>query len=80
MLNDLYAIERGLMARGIGLTSVHPDVKDMAKGPAFRLRIDADGKIADVALIADAGRGAVWTLRDGQHNGFPGLSVWPIIA
>lgn len=73
MLNDLYAIERGLMARGIGLTSVHPDVKDMAKGPAFRLRIDADGKIADVALIADAGRGAVWTLRDGQHNGFPGL-------
>lgn len=73
MLNDILLIERGLRAHGISSTAKHPDVKDMAKGPAIVVRLGADGRISGIEQLAEAGRGAVWTLRDGQHNGFPGL-------
>lgn len=75
MLNDIYSIERSFSAHGLAVGTVHPDVKDMAKGLAFRLRLDAAGALVAIELIEDAGRGAVWTLRDGQHNGFPGLKT-----
>lgn len=75
MLNDLLAVERGLAARGIDLVDRHPDVKDMAKGPALRVRLAADGRLVSVEIVDEAGRGALWTLRDGQHNGFPGLKT-----
>ena len=75
MLNDLFAIERGLTAHGIHLADRHPDIKDMARGPALRVRLRADGRVADVEIVPDAGRGILWTLRDGQHNGFPGLKT-----
>ena len=75
MLNDIYSIERSFAAQGVAVGAVHPDVKDMAKGQAFRLRLDAASALVGVELIEDAGRGAVWTLRDGQHNGFPGLKT-----
>ncbi|MBK9083222.1 MAG: hypothetical protein IPL88_14625 [Rhizobiales bacterium] len=75
MLNDLFSIERAFLANGDPIGAAHADVKDMAKGPAFRLRLDSDARLAAVELIEDAGRGAVWTLRDGQHNGFPGLKT-----
>ena len=75
MLNDIYSIERSFAAHGVAVGAVHPDVKDMAKGQAFRLRLDAASALVGVELIDDAGRGAVWTLRDGQHNGFPGLKT-----
>lgn len=75
MLNELLAIERSMTAHRIDLAGRHPDVKDMARGPAFRVRLSSTGAIAGVDLVPDAGRGALWTLRDGQHNGFPGLSV-----
>ena len=47
----------------------------MAKGLALRVRLGVGGRIAEVEIIADAGRGVQWTLRDGQHNGFPGLRL-----
>ena len=75
MLNDIYSIERSFSAHGVPVGAVHPDVKDMAKGSAFRLRLDSSAALVGVELIDDAGRGAVWTLRDGQHNGFPGLKT-----
>ena len=75
MLNDLLAIERRLAAHGIVVAGRHPDVKDMAKGPAFRVRLAVDGSIHKVDLDPDAGHGSLWTLRDGQHNGFPGLKT-----
>lgn len=75
MLNDLLAIERSMTAYGADLVGRHPDIKDMAKGGALRVRLNAIGHIADVEIVAEAGRGAVWTLRDGQHNGFPGLKT-----
>ncbi len=75
MLNDLLEIERSLTANGISLPDRHPDIKDMAKGLALRVRLGVGGRIAQVEIISDAGRGAQWTLRDGQHNGFPGLRL-----
>ena len=41
MLNDIYSIERSFSAHGVPVGAVHPDVKDMAKGAAFRLRLDS---------------------------------------
>ncbi|MEJ1976280.1 MAG: hypothetical protein WDN49_09445 [Acetobacteraceae bacterium] len=75
MLNDLLAIERGLTAHGIDLVGRHPDIKDMAKGWAFRVRLGPDSRVAAVEIVPEAGRGLLWTLRDGQHNGFPGLKT-----
>lgn len=75
MLNDLHAIERGLATAGISTTPRHPDMKDMAKGWAICVRLAASGSIDEIELIPEAGRGNVWTLRDGQHNGFPGLKT-----
>jgi hypothetical protein len=75
MLNDLVAIERRMAALGIDVANRHPDIKDMAKGWALRVRLKAEGQIAGVELVPEAGRGTLWTLRDGQHNGFPGLKT-----
>lgn len=75
MLNDLLTIERGLTAAGIDFGAAHPDVKDMAKGRALRVRLGAGGRVSSVEIVPEAGRGALWTLRDGQHNGFPGLKT-----
>ncbi len=75
MLNDLLALERGMTAYGIDLVGRHPDIKDMAKGAAIRTRLGADGSVVSVEIVPEAGRGVLWTLRDGQHNGFPGLKT-----
>jgi len=75
MLNDLLAIERGMTAHGVDFVGRHADIKDMARGGALRARLDASGRIATVEIVADAGRGALWTLREGQQNGFPGLKT-----
>lgn len=75
MLNDLSLVERGLAAHGVPLADRHPDVKEMAKGQTLRVRLADDGMIDDVERIGETGNGAVWTLRDGQHNGFPGLKT-----
>ncbi|MBI1867238.1 MAG: hypothetical protein HYS06_02910 [Methylocystis sp.] len=64
-----------MTAHGVGLVGRHPDIKDMAKGGALRVRLDASGTIAAVEIVVEAGRGALWTLRDGQQNGFPGLKT-----
>lgn len=75
MLNDLFSIQRGMAAHGINSVERHPDIKDMAKGMALRVRLAADGHIVKIEIVPEAGRGALWTLRDGQHNGFPGLKT-----
>src|SRR5580704_1080496 len=75
MLNDLLAIERGMAAFGVDFVRRHSDIKDMAKGWAFRVRLAPDGRIVVVEFITEAGRCSLWTLRDGQHNGFPGLKI-----
>ncbi|WP_295046694.1 hypothetical protein [uncultured Paracoccus sp.] len=75
MLNDLLILKRGLAAHDIKAPGRHPDIKGMAKGSALRVRLAAGGRIDTVEIIQDASGGFVWTLRDGQHNGFPGLKT-----
>ena len=75
MLNDLLAIAKGLSAREIAVVDRHPDIKHMAKGGVLRVRLGANGRIGSLEFVAKAGRGAFWTLRDGQYNGFPGLKT-----
>jgi hypothetical protein len=55
--------------------SRHPDLKDMAKGEAIRVHLKEDGRLAAIELVPQGGRGELWTLRDGQQNGFPGLKT-----
>ena len=75
MLNDLMALEKGLSAHEISVVDRHPDIKHMAKGGVLRVRLGANGRIASLEFVAKAGRGAFWTLRDAQYNGFPGLKT-----
>jgi len=75
MLNELFALERGLVAAGGSIGGRHPDIKDMAKSGAIRVRLRDDGTLANVELVPKGERGALWTLRDGQQNGFPGLRL-----
>lgn len=75
MLNDLYILQRNLGRSGVATVGRHPAIKDMAKGPAVRVLLAEGGGIVGLELIAEAGSGRIWTLRDGQHNGFPGLKT-----
>ena len=75
MLNELFALERGIAAAGGSIGARHPDIKDMAKSGVIRVRLREDGTLATVELVPKGDRGALWTLRDGQHNGFPGLKL-----
>ena len=75
MLNELLVLERGLAAHGAVAGSRHPDLKDMAKGGVIRVRLKEDGRLAAIELVPPGGRGELWTLRDGQQNGFPGLKT-----
>jgi hypothetical protein len=75
MLNELFALERGLAASGATVGGRHSDIKDMAKSGVIRVRLRSDGDLATIELVAKGERGALWTLRDGQHNGFPGLKL-----
>jgi hypothetical protein len=75
MLNELFALERGLAAAGGPFGGRHPDIKDMAKSGVIRVRLREGGTLATVELVPKGGRGALWTLRDGQQNGFPGLRL-----
>ena len=75
MLNELHAIERGLAAHGVTTVPRHPDIKETGKGDVIRVRLDPTGAIAELELLSGKDRPALWTLRDGQQNGFPGLKT-----
>lgn len=80
MLNDLLTVADALTAHGIGFTPRHPGIKDMNKEGALGVLLGPDGEIADL-LPLSGGRGELWTLRDGQQNGFPGLQTdGPLLA
>lgn len=80
MLNDLLAVADALQAHGMAFAPRHPGVKDMRKGGALGLMLSPDGAIAGL-LPLGGGRGELWTLRDGQQNGFPGLPTdAPLLA
>ncbi len=75
MLNEILAIEQGLAAAGKVVESRHEDIKDLAKSEVIRIRLNSQGILNRIELLPKGARGALWTLRDGQHNGFPGLKL-----
>jgi hypothetical protein len=75
MLNELLGLERGLSAHGFAAVPRHPDLSQLLKGDVVRVRLARDGAIAELDLLERMTRSEVWTLRDGKHNGFPGLKT-----
>lgn len=73
MLNELIELERGMAAYGFAPVPRHPDLSQLAKGSVMQVRLAADGAIARLERLDGATRQEIWTLRDGKHNGFPGL-------
>lgn len=70
MLNELRLLERGL-----DTTARHPDLSQLVKGDLIRIRLDVDGAIDELEVLSGKTRPDIWTLRDGKHNGFPGLKT-----
>jgi hypothetical protein len=75
MLNELHALERGLAEHGVDAIARHPDLSQLLKGDIIRVRLDACGVIDELEILSGKTRRDVWTLRDGKHNGFPGLKT-----
>lgn len=75
MLNELRLLERGLAEIGMAVEDRHPDLSTLLKADVIRVRLDGAGAIRAVEVLPEPAGGEVWTLRDGNHNGFPGLKT-----
>ena len=75
MLNELHALERGLTQAGLETVAKHPDVSQLLKGDVVGVRLAGSGEISELELLPGKTRREIWTLRDGKHNGFPGLKT-----
>lgn len=75
MLNELHLLERGLADHGVDVAARHPDLSQLLKGDVVQVRLAGDGAIDELVLLPAKTRSDVWTLRDGKHNGFPGLKT-----
>lgn len=75
MLNELQLLERGLAEHGVDTVARHPDLSQLLKGDVIRVRLDGGGTIDELEILPGKTRRDVWTLRDGKHNGFPGLKT-----
>ncbi|MHB8764002.1 MAG: hypothetical protein ACYDA8_06660 [Deferrisomatales bacterium] len=69
MLNELLAVERGVVQSGIETARLHPDVKECGRIPTLLVRLLVDGRVSSVRPLPQEAR--PWTLRDGQQNSFP---------
>lgn len=75
MLNELAELESGWTALGMGVAGRHPDLAQLRKGNVIRGRLNATGLIDELELLDGKTRSDIWTLRDGKHNGFPGMNT-----
>jgi hypothetical protein len=75
MLNELRLLQRGLAEHGVEAIARHPDLSQLLKGDIVQVRLNGDGAIDTLELLPGKTRQDVWTLRDGKHNGFPGLKT-----
>lgn len=77
MLNELLVAERG--ARRAGLSDEldkaqrHEDVKECGRVPTLLVRLATDGRLVSVRPVPPEVR--PWTIRDGQNNSFPFVSL-----
>lgn len=71
MLNEIIALERGLVAAGFDVAPRHPDLSSPGRTEALRVRLDMAGQPVEVAGLERNRVAALWTLRNGKHNSFP---------
>jgi hypothetical protein len=71
MLNELLIVERGARQAGIEMAQRHSDVKDVGRKPTLRVRLDANGRVADVDPAPANLR--LWTFGKGNKQRFPFL-------
>lgn len=71
MLNELLAVERGAVQAGITIATRDPGVKDVGRKPTLRVRLDLNGRVADVDPVP--GSLSLWTFGKGNKQRFPFL-------
>ncbi|MCR9209223.1 MAG: hypothetical protein NXI28_13405 [bacterium] len=76
MLNELIDLSRSLAQHDIGVPSVHPDIKSVRKASFARVLLSQEGVDSMELHGVDAMPSmAGWTLRNGQQNSFPAVSI-----
>ena len=71
MLNEVFALERGLSAAGFDVAPRHPDVSSPGRVDTLQVRLDKHGMPAEAAALGRDRVASLWTLRNGKHNSFP---------
>lgn len=75
MLNELLLVERETRQAGIDIDGFlrHEDVKDAGGKRTLKVQLDANGRVANVALVPSGV--ALWTLRNAKQNSFPYIQL-----
>lgn len=75
MLNEGYALYKSLERCGIVPPQRHPDIKKMGKKNGLIVGINDEGKVASVEFRNSIEMSKLWTIRDGNKNSFPGMTL-----
>lgn len=75
MLNEGYALYKSLERCGIVPPQRHPDIKKMGKKNGLIAGINDEGKVASVEFRNSIEMSKLWTIRDGNKNSFPGMTL-----
>ena len=80
MLNEIYALRRGLVSAGIEFVPIHPHVSSPGKTAALHLRLDRRGMPTEVMALEKDRVASLWRLSDGNHSSFPYVKFkWPLL-
>lgn len=71
MLNEVFALEQGLLAAGFDVAPRHSDVSSPGRTDTLQVRLDKLGMPAETAALGRSRVAVLWTLRDGKQNSFP---------
>lgn len=81
MLNELYAIYKGLEAAGESPVIKHNDIQSPGMGITFRVILDEHGHVSSVKLMTREQIQNSWSLGNGNKNQFPAVKVvYPLLA
>ncbi len=81
MLNELYAIYKGLEAAGESPVIKHNDIQSPGMGTTFRVMLDEHGQVTSAKLMTREQIQDSWSLGNGKKNQFPAVKVvYPLMA
>jgi hypothetical protein len=75
LLNELFALSRGLAARGIQTQAWHPWIRTFRKGEAIVAELNQSGDLARVSLLSADEVAGLRNIAPDFHNSFPGLNL-----